>query len=150
MSCPVDGLIEVRVVEDDGRTLSTELEGNVLEVALGGGLHDLPADEGRASEGNLFDTRVLGDGLADGRSVPNNEVEDTRGEASFANHICSDEGGQGGQLGGLHDDGVSSGKSGADLPAQHHDCENIDIKAMRSVGEVDCEWNLRGKFQGII
>jgi hypothetical protein len=128
MSCPVDGLVEVCIVEDNGRTLSTELKGDILEVALGSSLHDLPADEGRASEGNLFDTRVLGDGLTDGRSVPNNEVEDTRGEASFANHIGGDESGQRGQFGGLHDDGVSGGESGADLPAQHHDCENTDIR----------------------
>ena len=127
MNCPFDGLLEVCVVEDNDWTFSAELKRDILEVTFGGSLHDLPTDEGRTREGNLFYTMVLADGLTDGMSIPDNEIEDTRGETNFANHVGSDESGQGGQLGGLHDDCVSGGESGADLPAHHQDCKSTDV-----------------------
>ena len=121
MSCPLDGLVEIRIVEDDGRALSTQLKGNILQVALGSGLHDFPADEGRTSERDLFDTAVLADGLTDSISISDNEVEDTRRETDFTDHVGDHESGQGSQFGGLHDDDVSGSERGADLPAQHQD-----------------------------
>jgi len=45
VSCPTSGLLEVGIVEDNVRALSTQLKGNILEVALGSGLHDLPAHQ---------------------------------------------------------------------------------------------------------
>jgi len=148
MSCPVNGLLEIRIVEDDVRALSTQLEGNVLEVALGGGLHNLPANEGRTGECDLLDTVVLADGLTDGVSVSDNEVEDTRGEANFTGHVGDHESSQGSQLGGLHNDDVSGSESGADLPAQHQDWGNkyIGQHARRrgQIGDGTYEGSSRG------
>lgn len=42
-SGPLDGLVEVAVIENDVGRLAAELESDVLEVGLGGGLHDLAA-----------------------------------------------------------------------------------------------------------
>ena len=128
MSCPVNGLFEIRVVEDDGWTLSTELESDVLEVTLGSCLHDLPANEGGTGEGDLLDTAVLADGLANALSVSDDEVEDSRREAGFVDHLGHHESGEGSELGGLHNDGVSGGESGADLPAYHQDYGGRRVK----------------------
>lgn len=123
MSRPVDRLVEVCVVENDIRALSTELKGDVLEVTLSGGLHDLPADEGRTSERNLLDTTVLADGLTDGVPVSDDKVKDTRGETNFVHHRSGHESGQRSQFGGLHHDGISGSEGGADLPGPHQDCK---------------------------
>ena len=77
---------------------------------------------------NLLNTVVLADGLADGQPVSDNEVEDTRREAGFTEHVGHHESGQGSQLGGLHDDGVSGCESGANLPGPHQDCESKGIR----------------------
>lgn len=55
---PVDSLLDVGVFEDNVRGLATELEGDLLEVGGGSGLHNLSANNGRASEGNLVDVHV--------------------------------------------------------------------------------------------
>jgi len=149
MSCPVDSLIEICVVEYNVWALSTKLKGDILEVALGGGLHDLSADEGRTGEGNLVDTMVLGDGLTNSISVSNNKVEDTRREASFTDHVGDHEGGQRSHLGGFHDDDISGGESRADLPAPHQNYggdEGQTTGLMRG----GHERTVRGKFQGMI
>lgn len=52
---PGSGSVEVGVLEDDVGRLSSELEGDGLEVALGGELHDSSTDEGGSGEGNLLD-----------------------------------------------------------------------------------------------
>jgi len=133
VSCPTNGLLEVGIVKDDVRALSTQFECDILEVALGGGLHNLPADEGRTGERDLLDPVVPADGLTDGVSVSDNEVEDARGEADFADHVSGHERGQRGQLGGLHDDCVSGGESGTDLPAEHQDWEGKIRRTTRSM-----------------
>ena len=128
MCSPVNGLVEVCIVEDDSRTLSAELESDVLEVAPGRCLHNFPADEGRACEGDLLDVRVPTNRLTDSRSISIDEIEDTGGEASFTNHVGGHESGQRSELRGLHDDDVSSGESGANLPAQHQDCKHGRVR----------------------
>ena len=50
---PVEGLLDVAVVEDDVRALTTELETRLLQVRLRGGLEDLATDERAAGERDL-------------------------------------------------------------------------------------------------
>ncbi len=83
MRSPVDCLVEVGVVEDDVGRLATELEGDVLQVALGGGLHNLATDQSTTSEGDLINLHVGGDGGTDGVSVAVADVDETRREAGF-------------------------------------------------------------------
>ena len=132
MSCPTNGLVEICVVEDDVRALSAKLKGNILEVALRSGLHDLPANDGRASERDLLDAVVLADCLTDGVSVSDNKVEDTRGEAGFADHVSGHESSQGCHLGGLHDDSVPGCEGGANLPGKHQDWGRLIRRTTRS------------------
>lgn len=77
MTCPVDSLIEVSIIEDDIWALSTELESNIFQVTLSSCFHDFSADQGTSSESDLFDFHVGRDGGTDGVSVSGNEIEDT-------------------------------------------------------------------------
>ena len=117
MGSPVNGLVEIRVVEDDIRALSTEFKCDILEIALGRSLHDLPAGDGRTGEGDLLNMRMVADCLTNGIPISNDEVEDASREPNFTNHLRYHESGQRGELGRLHDDSVSGRESGADLPA---------------------------------
>ena len=54
MSDPGNGLVQIGIVKDDGGTLASEFEGDLLQVGLGGSLHDLTANESATSEGNLY------------------------------------------------------------------------------------------------
>ena len=59
MGSPVDGLLEVGVVEDDVRGLAAELESDRLQVGLGGGLHDLATNKCAACECDLLDVSPI-------------------------------------------------------------------------------------------
>ncbi len=59
-----------------------------LEIRLGSVLLDELADGGGASERNLVDLHVLGDGCASSWAVAADDVDNTGGEASFLNKLC--------------------------------------------------------------
>ena len=139
MRGPIHCLVNVRVVEDDGGALAAELERHLLQVRLGRRLHDLAADRRTAGERNLvvapvsllsaailrsrstnlLDMRVLRNSLTDDTAVAVDEVEDTSGEAGLVNELGHEEGGEGGELGGLEDDRAAGRECGADLPRHH-------------------------------
>lgn len=125
MGCPINRLVNLCIVEDDVWALSAEFKSYVLEIALGGSLHNLPPDEGRASESDFFDMHVLANRLTSGVPISDDEVEYTRGEASLVEHLSRHESGQGSELGRLHDDSVSGGESRADLPTPHQNYEDV-------------------------
>ena len=50
---PLDGLVDVSVVEHDRRALAAELERDLLQVGLGGRLHDFATDERATGERDL-------------------------------------------------------------------------------------------------
>jgi len=99
MRSPVNSLLQIRIVEDDIRALSTKFEGNVLQVALRGSLHDLPADKSASGESNLIDIHVLGDGCSDGVSVAGDDVDDTWWESGLLDKSAHADGGEGRVLG---------------------------------------------------
>lgn len=88
MRRPRDGLVQISIVEDDVRALSSKFEGDLLEVALRGGLHDLTADEGRPGERDFLDVRVRGESLSGSAAVPGDDVDGTRWEPSFVHEFC--------------------------------------------------------------
>ena len=133
---PIDGLVDIRVVEDDVRALPTKFKSDVLEIALGGSFHDLSAGDGRASEGDLLDKWVLADRLTDGASISDDQVEGTSREANLMDHLGHHESAQRSELGRLHDDSVPGGESRTDLPAQHQDYGGVG----------DAPFNYRRKF----
>jgi hypothetical protein len=131
MGRPIHCLVKICIVEDNVWALSTEFKGDVLEVAPSRGLHDLSASEGRTGEGDFIDMGVLADRLTNGVPIADNEVKHTRGETSFVDHLSGHESGQGSKFGGLHDDRVSGGESGADLPAPHQDYKYVRQRVRR-------------------
>lgn len=116
---PVDGLIDVGVVKDDVGGLATKLEGDLLEVGRGSSLHDGSADDSGASEGDLVNVHVGGEGGTSGLAVAGDEVEDTSRETSLLDELGENKGGERSLLSSLHDNGVTGGQGRADLPCQH-------------------------------
>lgn len=120
---PADGIVNVGVVEDDVGALSAELEGDLLQVRLGGGLEDLATNDGGAGEGNLVDIHVGGDGGTGNTTEARNDVDNTGGETSLDDEVADVETAERGLLCGLHDDGVTGGQGRADLPGKHEQGE---------------------------
>ena len=120
MNGPVNGLVHIAVVEDDVRALTAELKTGLLEVGLCGSLENLAANDGAASESDLFYVHVVADGVSDGGAVAVNNVDNTWWETGFKGKLRSKESGEGSELGWLEDDGVSRSQSRAELPRKHH------------------------------
>lgn len=116
---PVDGLLDVGILEDDVGGLATKLEGDLLEVGRGSSLHDGSADDSGSSEGDLVNVHVGGQGSTSGLAVAGDEVEDTGRETSLLDELSENKGGEGSLLSSLHDNGVTGGQGRADLPCQH-------------------------------
>lgn len=108
---PFEGLVEVAVVENDGRALAAKLQRDDFEVCFRGGLQNFAANQGASGERYFGNVHVLADGLADGcawcerinarrekerrsRTVAVDEIEDTRGEAGFSDKFAKLEGRQ--------------------------------------------------------
>jgi hypothetical protein len=77
MSDPRDRLFQVCVVKDNGWTLASELQRDLLQVGLRGGLHDFTADKGGASKCDLVNIHVLRDGGPSRITVSSKNVHDT-------------------------------------------------------------------------
>ena len=87
MDSPRRSLLQVTVIEDDVGALSTKLEGDVLDVRVGGALHDPSADNSASGECDLLDAHVAADGLADSGTVTVDNIKDTGGEASLVGQL---------------------------------------------------------------
>ena len=89
---PVDGLLNVGIVEDNVGRLTAELEGHLLQVGGSGSLHDGAADDSGASEGNLVNVHVGGNGSTGDLAETADQVEDTGREAGLLDKLGEDEG----------------------------------------------------------
>lgn len=139
-----DGIVDIGIVKDDVGTLSTELKRYLLQVGVGSLFEDLLTDGGRTGESDLVDSRRRSKGLTDGRSVTDNDVDDTSGDTSLLDELGHVHGGEGSQLGRLHDDGTSGGKSGSDLPGEH--VEGLQVSKVST----ELNGSSRTKFHGMI
>lgn len=120
---PVDGVLNVSVVEDNIGGLAAKLERDLLKVRRRRGLHDLPANSSRASEGNLVDVHVRGNGSTGSLAETRDDVDDSWREAGLLDELCGNQAGQGSLLGSLQDDGVTRGQGRAQLPRPHEQGE---------------------------
>lgn len=120
---PGDGIVNVCIVEDNVRALATELEGDLLQVGAGSGLHDLATNNGGASEGNLVDVHVCRDGGTGDLTESREDVDDTCWETGLLDEVCGVESGKRGLLGGLEDNNVTGCESWTDLPCPHEEWE---------------------------
>lgn len=114
-----DGIIDVGIVKDDVGTLSTELKRDLLQVSVRSLLEDLLSDCGRTGKGDLVNSWGGSKSLTDGRTVTDNDVDDTGGDTGLLDELRHVHGGEGSQLGRLHDDGTTSSECGSDLPGEH-------------------------------
>lgn len=120
---PVDGVVDVGIVEHDVGRLAAQLERHLLQVRRRGRLHDLPADDGRSGEGNLVNIHVRREGGASGLAEAGDDVHDAWGEAGLLDKLCSHQGGEGGLLGRLQHNHVACCQRRADLPRPHEQRE---------------------------
>ena len=120
---PRDGVVNVGVIEDDVGRLATQLEGDLLEVALGRSLEDDAANASGTGEGDLVNVHVAGDGSTGNTAQTGDDVDHTRGEASLLDQLAHVETGERGLLSGLDDNGVTGGNGGSNLPRPHEDGE---------------------------
>src|ERR1700737_3861345 len=88
---PVDGSIEICIVEDDGGRFATQFQSNLLQVAIRGSLHDRPTRYSRPSECNLVNSHVSRNGCTGSLSKPRDDVDDTRRESSLDDELGGDE-----------------------------------------------------------
>ena len=120
---PVDGLVKVGIGKDNVGALAAELEGDLLQVGASSRLHNLSANDGGTSEGNLVNAHVGRHGSTGDLSETSDDVDDTWWEArllyELAGYVC----GQRCLLGSLQDDGVTGGNGRANLPCPHEQGE---------------------------
>ncbi|MPM18262.1 hypothetical protein SDC9_64668 [bioreactor metagenome] len=116
----VDGSIEVRIGEHDGRGLATELHRQTLEVRRGIAEDDLPGT-GLAGERDQRDLGMLHEGVTRVLAQAVDEVEDPPGQPRLLEDPRPERCGQRGELGRLQDDGVARGEGGGELPALQHE-----------------------------
>jgi hypothetical protein len=116
---PRDGVINVGILEDDVGRLAAKLEGDLLQVGRGGGLEDCAANDGGTGESDLVDVHVRGEGGTGDLTETGDDVDDTRGEASFLDECGSNESTKRSLFGTLQDDCVTAGNGRADLPCPH-------------------------------
>lgn len=120
---PRDGVVNVSIVKDNVGRLATQLKGDLLQVTLGSGLQDGTANEGRASEGNLVNVHVGGDGSTSSATETRDDVDDAGREASLNDQLGGIQTRQRSLLRSLDDDGVAGSDGGTDLPSPHEDGE---------------------------
>ena len=116
MSSPSSRLLQIGIFENNIRRLSTQLQRHILQIALRRILHHLPSHQRTPRERHLFNIHVRRDGVPDGGSVSGDDVDDTRGESDFGNHGGETDGGERGEFGWFHDDGVAACESWAYFP----------------------------------
>ena len=120
---PGDGVVDVSVVEDNVWRLAAELKGDLLQVGAGGGLENGTAGNGGASEGDLVDVHVRGDGGTGGLTETRDDVDNTWWETGLLDELGGDEGTKWGLLSRLDDNGVTASNGWANLPCPHEERE---------------------------
>ena len=117
---PLDGLVEIGVVEDQQRRLAARLERDVLHVD-GGHLHDLPARRRAAGEGDLVDIQMRRDGGAAVLAVAVQHVHHPWREAGLFDQRREVEDREWGLLGGFDDHRVAARKGWTEFPCRHRE-----------------------------
>ena len=110
----LDGLGQVRARQDDVGGLSAQLQGEALDGSARCRAY-LPADRGRAGEGDEVDPVLRGQRLPGDRPQPGDEVEHPGGQARFVDGLGEELRDQRGVLRGLEHDSAAGGECGGDL-----------------------------------
>lgn len=113
---PRDGVVDVSVVKDDIGALATQLERDLFQVRASSSFHDLTADDGAASEGDLVDVHMGRECGAGDLAKAGNDVDDAWWETGFLDEFADVEGTERCLLSGLDDNGITTGDGWADFP----------------------------------
>lgn len=116
---PRNGVVNVRIVEDNVGRLATQLQSDLLQVALGSGLQDRTANKGRTSEGHLVNIHVVRDGVTGDTSETRDDVDNTGGEASLLDELAHVQTRERGLFSSLQDNSVTGGDGRTNLPGPH-------------------------------
>ena len=119
---PVDGQVEVGVVEDDDRVLAAELEVDPLEV-LRAVLHDGHARVARAGERDHGHIGMAYQPIADGAPTAVHDVDDALGDTGLVQQLDEALPERGRVSRRLEDDGVPRDERRRDLPGRDRDRE---------------------------
>jgi hypothetical protein len=77
---PFGSLVQISIIKDDIRRLSSQLERNNLQVRFRGGFLYFAACERTTSECNFSDMRVVGQGMAGSCTQSIDDIDNTRRE----------------------------------------------------------------------
>ena len=115
----VDGLLEIRIVENDIRGLAAELQRDMLDAACRK-LINVLARSTAAGEGDFGDIRMRDEWLSNFISVTGHDIHDTWRKAGLFEQLTESESRDGGELRGLPYDGISCGECRSELPRGKH------------------------------
>ena len=113
---PVDSLIDISIVENNVWALSTKLQSDLLQIAVGSCLHDLSSDWSASSEGNLVNIHVVRHSSSGNFTDARDNVENSGWKTGLLCKPCNYQCTKGGLLSSLQDNCVSSRKSRGNLP----------------------------------
>ncbi len=117
----LDCAIQVGIVEDDERRLSSQLKRQTFGSCCGGAANGA-SDFGGTGERNFVHVGMFHQCLA-GRAVSGNDVDDTGGQSGLLTKFSEGERGQRSEFRGLQHDCVSGGESRSNLPRRHEQRE---------------------------
>lgn len=120
---PRDGVVNVGVLKDDVWRLATKLKSDLLQVGASSGLHDLATDNSRASERDLVDVHVRGNGGTSDLTETRDDVDNTWWETGLLDQAGGDEATKRSLLSGLEDNSVAASDGRANLPRPHEQWE---------------------------
>src|SRR5579863_4728004 len=118
-----DGLVHIRISENDVGTFATELERDAFEVRRPRRLHDQASHLGGTGERNFVHVHVARDRRTRRGTVAGQQVHDSRREARFEKQFAYSQSCQGCLLGGFHHHRATGGKRGTELPCLHQQWE---------------------------
>lgn len=121
MCAPSHRQIQIRIVEDDIRTLASELQAHILQITFCCALHNLPSDRRRACKGDLLDFHMRCHGMTDDVSCSGDDIDDAGRKAGFVDKGSHAQSGERREFGRFENDSVAASQRRADLPAHQQD-----------------------------
>ena len=122
-----DSLLQICVIEDKYRALSSRFEHDALQVRPRSGLHDLSPYRHGAIERDLTYLHVLGQGLSSNVTVAREDTEGASWKASLVNEFGHFQHRQRGVLRRLEDHGIPCGQCRSDLEHAQEHCERMSV-----------------------
>ena len=87
VSSPLDGLLHIAVIKDDGRRLSAKLEGDLLEITLRSSRHNFTSRDGAARKRNFVDVLVSSKGCASDRAERRHGIHNAGRESARSKSV---------------------------------------------------------------